>query len=252
MVFMAIGQCGTGSHGRKAKILLVGAALLGASVSTTAATSAAWPPFLAPPETFSSDIVDAVERVWLDPTLVRRVRGRPAHVPFEVYVAFIDAPDVTAAAARHLGLVRYEVDALGGDWYRADDNDGARGIYRVIERNEHRRVMLSWGEHTGRFLSAVSGSALSLVDLEPDGQRVNQRITAYVRIDNAVAATLARILAPVFGTIGDRKLAEGFAVTAKVAEWAMAKPREFCDWLGRQPLPEHRRASVMQVIGTCS
>jgi hypothetical protein len=63
---------------------------------------------------------------------------------------------------------------------------------------------------------------------------VDQELTAYVRIDNAFAAALARHLLPIFGRLADRKLSEGFAVTAKVAEWAVAHPDEFCDWLRRE------------------
>lgn len=227
--------------------------VLAATVSADgAATPGKWPPFLPPPERFTGDVVEAVEHVWLEPTLVRTVHGRPAHVPFRIYAAFFDTPDVTAAAARHLRLVRYQVEALGGDWYQADDNEGSRGTYRILERDEHRRVILSWGKHTGRFLGTVSGSALSLVDLEPDGSRVNQQISAYVRIDNSWAASLARVLARVFGSLGDRKLAEGFTVTAKVAEWAVQHPDEFCDWLAHESLPEERRQSVAEVIRACS
>lgn len=242
-----------GMPDRKAKSWLLAAAILTAAVSSQPRPAQeAWPPFLPPRDTFGTDIVAAVEHVWLDPTLVRKVRGHPAHVPFDVYLAFVDAPDVTAAAARHLRLVRYHVEALGGDWYHADDDDGSRGIYRVIERDEHHRVILSWGEHSGRLLGTVSGSALSLVDLEPDGTHVIQQISAYVRIDNSVAAALARMFVQVFGFLADRKLVEGFTVTAKVAEWAVDRPHEFCEWLAQERLPDERRRAVLAVLPRCS
>ena len=63
---------------------------------------AGWPPFLGPRSSFPPSIDAAVEHVWLDPTLSRQVRGRTARVLLDVYIAFIDSPDVTAAAARHL------------------------------------------------------------------------------------------------------------------------------------------------------
>jgi hypothetical protein len=50
------------------------------------------------------------------------------------YLRFIDAPDMMAAAARHLGLTTYHVKVLGDDYYEADDgHGGARGVYRVLE-----------------------------------------------------------------------------------------------------------------------
>jgi hypothetical protein len=210
-----------------------------------------WPPFLAPPAAFSADIVRAVERVWVAPTLTRTVRGRSARVPFELYTALMDSPEVTAAAARFLGLARYEVEALDDDWYRATDNDGAQGLYRVLAREPTRRVVLSRGEHAGRLLGRIGGSALTVLDFASVDGVVEPTVTARVRIDNPIAAALARVLITVFGHIADRKLAEGFAVTAGVAEWATAEPFEFCGWLAQESVPPGRREPVVTAVGGC-
>lgn len=210
-----------------------------------------WPPFLVSREAFPPDIVAAVERIWSDPTLSRTVQGRPARVPFEIYIAFVDTPEVTAAAARHLKLARWEAEPFDGDWYRATDNDGARGIYRVLVREPHRRVILSWGEHSSNFLGTISGSALTVLDLTPRSGIVDQSLTAHVRIDNAFAAALAKLLVPLFGYVADRKLTEGFTVTARVAEWAAAEPQEFCEWLAQEALPAVRRQRFHPLTGRC-
>jgi hypothetical protein len=207
-----------------------------------------WPPFLPARERFAPDVVAAVERVWLEPTLHRTVRGRPARVALDVYVAFVDAPDVTAAAARYRKLAPYVVEALGDDQYRADDRAGARGFYRVLLRVPERRVILSWGEHSGSLLGTISGTALTVLDLEPQGEAVDQTLTAQVQIDQGLAAALARVLVLVFGGLADRKLAEGFAVSAQVAEWAVERPAEFCEWLVREPLPSDRRERLLAVL----
>jgi hypothetical protein len=216
------------------------AALLLAAVAAASDDALPWPPFLPPPATYAPDLRANVERVWTDPTLRRTVRGRPASVPFDTYVGFVDSPDVTAAAARLLKLARYEVRALGDDWYQADDGDGARGLYRVLARAPTRRVMLSWGEHRSWLLGSIGGSALTVLDLTEHDGRVDQELTAHVRIENALAAALARLLIPIFGHLADRKLIEGFDVAARVAEWAVANPADFCDWLRREPLPPAR------------
>jgi len=57
-------------------------------------------------------VSEAVDRLWIEPTLTRTVKGRPAHVPFDVYIAFLDTPEVTAAAARFRGIGSYEIQAL--------------------------------------------------------------------------------------------------------------------------------------------
>jgi hypothetical protein len=210
-----------------------------------------WPPFLPVRESFSPDTVAAVDRVWVEPTLTRTVKGRTAQVPFEVLIAFVDAPEVTAAAARFRKLARYEVQMMEDGWYRAEDHDGARGTYRVLVREPRRRVILSRGEHSGRILGTITGSALTVVDFEPNSGGVDQRLTAYVRIDNAVAAALARLIVWAFGFIADRKLAEGLAVTGQVAEWAVEQPAEFCRWLAREPLGAGQRERLNSALPGC-
>jgi hypothetical protein len=203
--------------------------------SAAAATATAWPPFLPPPERFSAVVIDSIERVWRAPTLTRSVEAEPVHVERAVYLAFVDAPDVTAAAARHLGLARYDVEVIGPDWYRADDHAGARGVYRVLLRDGDRRVILSWGSHAGRVLGTIRGHALSVMDFAARDHTTVPHLTAYVLIENPVAARLASVLAPLFGGLIDRKLTDGFRVTARVAEWAVADHEAFCAWLASTP-----------------
>ncbi len=226
--------------------------LLALTTGAAARPVTAWPEFLEPRETFPHDVVAAVERVWLEPTLTRTVRGRPARVPLALYLAFVDTPDVTATAARAHKLARYEVQPLDDDRYVADDGDGARGTYRVLLREPTRRVILSWGEHRGSILGTIGGSALTLIEFAPQPHAVDQALTAYVRIENRVAAALARILVTVFGFVADRKLAAGLRVTAGVAEWAVERPGEFCAWLAGAPLAEERRARILSALRSCA
>ncbi len=207
-----------------------------------------WPPFLPPPSSFSPEVTAAVMRVWDDPTLRRTVRGRTARAPFDMYAAFVDAPEVTAAAARFRRLANYEVQALDDGRHQADDGDGARGFYRVLVREGGRRVILSWGEHSGVFLGTVHGSALTVLALEPRDGGVDQGLTADVRIDNRFAAVLAGVLIELFGALADRKLMEGFEVTAEVAEWAVERTDEFCLWLRSQPLAPERREPILRAL----
>jgi hypothetical protein len=210
-----------------------------------------WPPFLAPRAAYSEEIVAAVERLWMAPTLTRTVQGRETRAPFPLYATLMDSPVVAAAAARFLGLARYEVEVLDDDWYRATDNDGARGVYRVLAREPTRRVVLSHGAHTGHLLGRIAGSALTVLDFPHVDGVVEPTLTARVRIDNPVVAALARVLIAIFGHIADRKLAEGFTVTARIAEWAMAQPREFCDWLAQEPVTPGQRERVQTALGGC-
>jgi len=222
------------------------------ALASGASGSPAWPTVLASRESYPADVTAAVERVWNDPTLSRTVKGRAARVPLDVYVAFLDAPDVTAAAARFRGLAKYDIRALDDSHYLANDGDSARGSAQVLQRQPRRVVVLSRGEHTSQFLGTISGSALTVIDLEPRDRGVDPTLVAYVYIDNPLAASLARTLVPTFGFIADRKLGEGMRVTADVAEWAVDPSGGFCEWLFREPLPPPRRARILTALPACA
>jgi len=233
-------------------LLALAAAFLILVESAGGAPPEPWPSLLGPRQAFAPDVTVAVERVWSEPTLRRTLNGRPARVPLDVYMAFVDTPEVTAAAARFRRLANFEIRALDDDHYVASDGDGARGFAQVLRREPRRVVMLSRGEHTGPFLGTISGSALTVLDLEPQPQVVNPKLVAYVYIDSPVAAALARTLVPTFGFLADRKLGEGMRITAEVAEWAIDPSGGFCAWLEREPLPRARRTRILAALPSCA
>ncbi len=150
-------------------------------------------PFLLARHTYLQ-VAATVESTWQPATFSRTVHGRPVPVPLPLYGALVDAPDITAAAARLRGFARDDVRVVANDWYEAEDHCGASGYYRVLERDTGHRVLLSWGEHRSGWLGTVKGSALTVLTLEQQSSAVNVRLTAYVRIENPVAAALARVL----------------------------------------------------------
>ncbi len=236
---------------RETGMLLASVSIL-VTCGVTAAAEPDWPEFLAGPASWDPGIVSAVRDIWDSPTLHRHVAGPPAPMPVERYLTLVDLPDVTAAAARERGLKSPLVRWLGDDWYEADDHEGARGVYRVLARDPHRRVILSWGRHASRFLGDVSGSALSVLTFRDRDGETAQDIEAYVRIDDRAAAALARALSVVFGWLADRKLAEGFGVSVEIARWIQGDPAGFCDWLRRADLPETRRRAAEAAAGQCA
>ncbi len=246
-------QCDTAATRSKRKnagglVLLL---LVAVGVGLTAEARPSWPPFLAPRDRFSPAVAAAVDRVWLEPTLSRRVEGRPARVPFDLYLAFVDTPEVTAAAGRHLGLAAYEVVPVGNETYLAIDGDESRGTFQVVQRETTRRVMLSSGEHHSALIGTITGSALTVLDLRPTPEAVEQALQAHVRIDQPFAAALARLLVALFGHIADRKLGEGIEVSARVAEWAVAAPHDFCGWLAAAPITPASRLRFEAAFDGC-
>jgi hypothetical protein len=236
----------------RSKATLVSAtALLALTVTSLGSAPRDWPPFLRASDEYPAEIASAVRRLWTDATFTRTVSADPAPVPLGFYLRFVDAPDLTAAAARHLRLTTYDVKVLGDDWYEVDNGDSAHGVYRVLVRDGGRRVLLSWGTHRGSILGTVGGSALTRLEFADDRGHAAQRLVVNVIIDNGVAAGLTRAIVSLFGWFVDRKLTEAFRTTAAAAAWAHAKPDEFCAWLGGALSPD-RRGELVDVFDECA
>ncbi|MBI2360523.1 MAG: hypothetical protein HYV04_16745 [Deltaproteobacteria bacterium] len=203
------------------------------------AVAGEFPPFVPWPERLPIEIQSEVMSVWSRHTFARAVNGQPAHAPLDLFRLFVDLPEVTVAAARHLGFGDYTVRQLGSASYQVEDSEGARGTYRVLAQDAHRRLILASGSRPGWIFGRIEGASLTLLTFSPepsaDGRpRVAQRLETLVRIDNRVAAFSIRILLPIFSRYADRKIAEGFSITARVSSWAHENPKTFCRWFSRQ------------------
>ena len=236
---------------RSRKVSVVCAtALLTLTLTSLGSAQRDWPPFLRASAEYPAPIAEAIRRLWNDATFTRTVSADPAPVPLSFYLRFVDAPDVTAAAARHLRLTTYNVRVLGDDWYAADDGDRTRGVYHVLVRDGARRVILSWGTHHGSVLGTIGGSALTRLEFADDDGRPTQRLAVNAIIDSGLAASVTRPILLLFGWFVDRKLAEAFRTAAAAAAWAHANPSDFCAWLGAA-LADDRRAELLDVFGEC-
>jgi hypothetical protein len=226
------------------------ATLLTLAVASPGFAARDWPPFLGASSEYPADIASAVRRLWIDATFTRTVSAEPVPVPLAFYLRFVDVPDVTAAAARHLGLTTYDVKVLGGEWYEADDGNRTRGVYLVLARDGARRVVVSWGTHHGSILGTIGGSALTRLEFADERGRATQRLVVNAIIDNGLVAGMTRPILLVFGWLVDRKLGEAFRTAATVAVWAHDNPPEFCAWLGAT-FAGDRRAEILEVFGEC-
>ena len=233
----------------RALVILV-ATLLTLAAASPGSAARDWPPFLRASDEYPTHIENAVRRLWVDATFTRTVSAEPIPVPLAFYLRFVDVPDVTAAAARHLRLTTYDVKVLGGDWYEADDGNRTHGVYHVLVRAGGRRVVISWGTHSGSILGTIGGSALTRLEFADDHGRATQRLVVNAIIDNGLAAGVARPMLLLFGWFVDRKLGEAFRTASTVAAWAHANPRDFCAWLGAT-FGAERRARILEVFGEC-
>lgn len=219
-----------------------------ATVVLTGTGFSGWPAFLPPPGTLPPEVSTDVERVWRDPTFVRSIQGRPVSAPLDIYLALLDAPDVTARAASFLKVAKHRVRVVGDDWFEGEDGSGAHGFYRVLVRTPDRRVFLAWGENEDGVLGMTRGSALSVLEFKRRDGKIDQELTAYVWVDRGLVAVLTRVFLPIFGSIADRKLSEGMTMAGVVAEWAVARPAEFCAWLEGEPLAPERSGPIRAIV----
>ena len=236
---------------RRGILGVVGATVLLALAETSPGSAPGdWPPFLRASDEYPAPIETAIRRLWNDATFTRTVSADPAPVPLSFYLKFVDAPDVTAGVARHLGLTTYDVEVLGDDWYAATDGNRTHGVYRVLARDGARRVILSWGTHRSAIVGTLGGSALTRLEFGDDAGRTTQRLVVNVIVDNGVAAGLTRPILVLFGWLVDRKLAEAFRTATAAAVWAHENRGDFCRWL-KDAVAGDRRAELHDVFAQC-
>ena len=224
--------------------------MLAITAASRGSASSDWPPFLRASDEYPEDVADTVARLWVEPTFTRTVSAEPAPVPLSFYLKFVDAPDVTAAAARHLGLTTYEVKVVGNDGYTVTDGNRTHGAYHVLAREGGRRIMLSSGTHRSGIIGTIGGSALTRLELGDEGGRTSQRLVVNVIVDHGLLAGVTRPLLSLFGPLVDRKLSEAFRTAAAAAVWAHQNRGEFCGWLNAGVASE-RRAELRDVFAEC-
>jgi hypothetical protein len=89
---------------RIAPLFAVAAFVLCLAATTRASADGSWPAVLGSRDAYTPDVSAAIERVWIEPTLSRTIHGPSVRAPVELYMALVDAPQVTAAAARFRGI----------------------------------------------------------------------------------------------------------------------------------------------------
>ena len=233
---------------RSLRVGIVLAALLACLAAASEAADLDWPPFL--PRTGSARTDSAVEKIWKDTTFERNLGAAPLDIPVALYVALIDAPEVVAAAAKHLGVASDVVTLLPDGSYELTSPDGSRATIQVLPTKPLERVTLSHGQLVFHGLK-INGSILGLLQLSTVGGDVHQRLTAYVHIDNPVLAWLTRTFLPLLSSKVGEVLSRGFRTTGAVATWAGKHREAFCPWQAASGFPRERLQPVADAAG-CS
>ncbi len=242
----------------RAPVALVAVALIPLAMLAAARASAGddFPPYLSEAERLPLDVQREVSDIWTRRTVSRVASGEPARVPLPLYVLFVDVPEVTAAAGRHLGIGAYRVTRLGPDAFEVADGEGTHGDYRAISKARDRRVLVARVQRTMWLLGDVRGASLTLLtfheERDDDGRAfVTQRVETVARIDHRVAALIAHVLVPLFPDYADRKFGEVFRIAARVSAWSVEDPVAFCRWLAAEPDGARHRETFAPHVAPC-
>jgi hypothetical protein len=186
-----------------------------------------WPPFL--PHSADKRSDDLVAQMWQKRTFERKLNPAPVSVPMDLYVALINAPEVVAAAANHLGMTTSTLNAVADRTYEWRSQEGSRALLRVLLSEPTQQVTLSQAQLVVHGIT-IRGSVLGHLKLSSVEGGVHQELATYVRIDSAILAWLTKAFLPLMPRTVDAELSRGFEITGAVARWAWQDREEFCHW----------------------
>jgi hypothetical protein len=192
----------------------------------------AWPSFLPPPSQVPD--ADVVQDLWKNVTFQRVVEAPQLNVSMPIYESIIDAPDILAAAANHLGLTDESADPVPDGGFELRSPDGSIARYRVLVREQERRVILSQGTLVLSGV-AVKAAVLGELKISMSNNLIHQNLTVFVRVKNPILSWFAHFVAYFLPKVADQELSRGFRLTHGVATWAASDPGEFCHWLASRP-----------------
>lgn len=172
------------------------------------------------------------EAVLARAVFAQRITGIRFPSQENVYRFLLDHPDFAASLVRALRLGEYRITP-SEEGYWGDDARGATGTIRLLHADEQRRLFHLDGRYERRWWPTIDGQILVLLEFrhEPDetGQTlVDQTLTAHVRLDGALASSVARVLQllsrPAVEREVERKVRRFFRTVARVSAWANDQP----------------------------
>jgi hypothetical protein len=191
-----------------------------------------WPPFLPAPSQVPK--ADLVQEVWENVTFQREVAAPVLNAPLPVYESIVDAPDVLAAAANHLGLTDESAVLAPDGGFNLASPDGSAASYRVLFHESQRTVILSQGTLVVSGLQ-VKAVVLGELKISSSNELIRQDLRVFVQVKNPLLSWFARFAVLILPAIADGELSRGFWLTHEVTTWAVRDPAGFCMWLSSRP-----------------
>lgn len=201
---------------------------------------------LIPFSRLTSNDRQALKEVVGDPTFSREVKGVKFQSMRETYEHLLDHPDFAAAVARALNLNGYQIVKdpeffrTPNNSYWGTDGSGVSGHFRVVYADKRKRVFLLVGTYKKTWLPTISAKAVVVLEFEHKSgggtSTVANDLRAYVRIENAFIALLAKLLELAIGGATETKMKQTLDIAAAISEEAHRDPEGLLKKL--RPNPE--------------
>jgi hypothetical protein len=188
----------------------------------------------------------ALEEVLHAPTFSREIKGVRFQSTRETYEHLLDHPDFAAAVARALNLSGYQIVKdpeffrTPNNSYWGTDGSGVSGHFRVVYADKRKRVFLLVGTYKKTWLPTISAKAVVVLEFEHKSgggtSTVANDLRAYVKMENAFIALLAKLLELAIGGATETKMKQTLDIAAAISEEAHQDPEGLLKKL--QPNPE--------------
>ena len=188
------------------------------------ATVTAGPPWTLPPG-LSPDEYARLRELTERATITGRVDGATFRLREGVFEYLLDHPELAARVSQALGVGTYRVWRDADEMW-IDDGRGAVGRFSIVHAAPGRRIVHVRGSYKIRYLPAIHGEALAVLEYEgrpaPENTTlITPTVTGFVRLDNVVVDALSRLMSETARAKAERfahRIVHDFAVAAEKIE----------------------------------
>lgn len=174
----------------------------------------------------------------------RRFLGRKEHLEF-----LLDHMDACSALSERAGLIDYRAIAQPDGRLYAENKEQAAGFLALVGCAEGRRVFYMEGTQKGLF--TAKGCGVIVLDYEqvtPTELELRGRL--YVRIENGVVATLAKMFSIFVHGAVDRNYRFVIAQPIDLTQLATAFPKELAAFIRSLPAEDYRLSEPFAALMT--
>lgn len=178
-----------------------------------------------PYQKIAEDKVEKVAKIVKKRTLYRYIKPSRFKSNKAAYEYLLDRLSLAAEVTRLMGAGDYIITYKGGGAFHGEDSRGLKGDFELLYADGQKRVYYGEGECRCALIGTVRGRALMVLqykEVSENGLRVMEnKLNAYLKVDNKFFAAMLKTFAPILGALADRKLSK-FISSAKIVGESIA------------------------------